>query len=142
MVDVRMLGPLEVRDRGHALRLGGTKQRAVLAMLALQANRVASIDGLINGLWGEDPPSSAINIVQVYVSRLRKALLVENRSTDGNSVVVRRYGPGYLLELDPEALDLHRFMKLAREGAETLSVAPKADRKSTRLNSSHANISY
>jgi DNA-binding SARP family transcriptional activator len=124
-VDVRILGPLEVRDQGHALRLGGAKQRAVLAMLALRANRVASVELLVDGLWGEGSPPSAVNIVQVYISRLRKILQVENRPGDRNCAVVRRHGPGYLLELDPEVLDLHRFTQLARDGAATLSTAPE-----------------
>jgi DNA-binding SARP family transcriptional activator len=54
--------------------LGGSKQRAVLAMLALRANRTVGADELIDGLWGERPPASAAKNVQLYVSRLRKAL--------------------------------------------------------------------
>src|SRR4030095_11866669 len=73
-MDVRILGPLEVWVGGRSLALGGTKQRAVLAMLVLQANQVVAIDHLIDGLWGQTPPDGATNVVQVYVSRLRKTL--------------------------------------------------------------------
>ena len=71
-MDVRILGPLEVRAAGRPLPLGGTKQRAVLAMLVLHANQVVSIDYLVDGLWGQASPDSATNVVQVYISRLRK----------------------------------------------------------------------
>jgi hypothetical protein len=79
-MDVRILGPLS--DPGPAgglgggstACLGGTKQRALLAMLVLHANQVVAIDWLVDGLWGQAPPDSATNVVQVYVSRLRKAL--------------------------------------------------------------------
>ena len=70
----RILGPLEVRVGDHAVALGGTKQRAVLAMLLLRAGQVVSTDELIDGLWGERPPATARAAVQVYVSQLRRAL--------------------------------------------------------------------
>ena len=73
-MDVRILGPLEVWVAGRSLALGGTKQRAVLAMLVLHANQVVAIDHLVDGLWGQTPPDGATNVVQVYVSRLRKTL--------------------------------------------------------------------
>ena len=73
-MDVRILGPLEVWVAGRSLALGGTKQRAVLAMLVLHANQVVAIDHLVDGLWGQTPPDGATNVVQVYISRLRKAL--------------------------------------------------------------------
>ncbi|NHC12929.1 tetratricopeptide repeat protein [Motilibacter sp. E257] len=124
-----MLGPLEAWDQGRPLPLGGVKQRAVLAMLALRANRVAPVEQLVEGLWATEPPASAVNIVQVYVSRLRKVL------ADGPGCTLRRHGPGYVLELGPEALDLHRFERLAREGAEAATTGPEtaADRLAEAL---------
>ena len=73
-LDFRVLGPLQVAANGTSLPLGGAKQRAVLALLLLHANEVVSLDRLIDELWGESPPDSAANIVQGYVSHLRKAL--------------------------------------------------------------------
>src|SRR6266498_916651 len=96
----RILGPLAVRLDGDQLALGGAKQRALLALLLLSANRVVSRERLIDGLWGEEPPETAITTLQVYVSRLRKLL--------GSNALVTR-PPGYLLAADPDSIDLERF---------------------------------
>ena len=71
-MEIRVLGQFDLVDGRVSVRTGGTKQRAVLAMLALQANAIVSADALIDGLWGPVPPPSAVNIVQAYISRLRK----------------------------------------------------------------------
>ena len=73
-MQVSVLGPVQVQSAAGPLRLGGTKQRAVLAMLALRANQVVSQGFLVDGLWGTTPPAGATNTVQSYVSRLRKIL--------------------------------------------------------------------
>ena len=73
-MEIRILGPMEVWDNGEPLQLGGTKQRAVLAMLALNVNHVVSYDHLVDGLWGSQASERASNAVQVYVSGLRKVL--------------------------------------------------------------------
>ncbi len=72
-MDYRILGPLEVCDGDRTVGLGGDKQRALLAVLLLHANEVVSADRLIDDLWGERPPASALRTLQAYVSRLRKA---------------------------------------------------------------------
>ena len=75
VLELGLLGPLEVRiDDGAPVALGGVRQRALLAVLALHANQVVSTDRLIDELWGEHPPSTAVHTVQVFVSRLRGAL--------------------------------------------------------------------
>ena len=73
-MEIRLLGPVEVADGETSLHLGGPKQRAVLAMLALNPNASVSVDQLIEGLWGERQPATATKMVQLYVSRLRKVL--------------------------------------------------------------------
>ena len=73
-VEFWILGPLEVRDEGSALALGGAKQRALLASLLLHANRVVSTDRLIDALWGNDQPATARSALRVHVAQLRKAL--------------------------------------------------------------------
>ena len=101
-----MLGPLEVRGVGGPLPLGGAKQRALLALLILNANRVVSRDRLVDELWGDEPPETAAATVQVYVSRLRKVLpanVLETRS------------PGYVLTADSGEIDLPRFEHLVDE---------------------------
>jgi DNA-binding SARP family transcriptional activator len=123
-MDIQVLGPLEIRGARGLLALGGLKQRAVLAMLGLNLNRMVSTQFLIEGLWGEQAPPSATNAVQVYVSRLRKTLQTPSESDRAGAAVLQRRGSGYVLELDPDHLDLHRFQQLARQGAQTLHPAP------------------
>jgi DNA-binding SARP family transcriptional activator len=104
-VEFRILGPLEARENGVVLALGGAKQRALLAVLLLEANRVIPTERLVDALWDE-PPAGAVKAVQVYVSRLRKSL---------GTAVLRRRASGYLLEVEPEQLDLERFRRLLEE---------------------------
>jgi predicted ATPase/DNA-binding SARP family transcriptional activator len=111
-VEFRLLGPLEVRAGGRVCALGGAKQRAVLALLLLHANEVVSSDRLIDELWGERPPKTAQTTLQVYVSRLRKAL---------PAGVLERREPGYLVLLAPEQLDLRRCEALLHEGRQALA---------------------
>jgi DNA-binding SARP family transcriptional activator len=126
-VDVRVLGPVEVSVEGRPIALGAGKQRALLAMLALQAGSTVSTDRLIDGLWGERPPATATKLVQVYVSQLRKALAAAG---NGSRIVTR--GHGYLLRLGPEDVDARRFERLVAQGAgrEALAIAgnPRASR--------------
>jgi DNA-binding SARP family transcriptional activator/sugar lactone lactonase YvrE len=111
-IEFRILGPLEASRRGQALEVGAGKQRALLVVLLLSAGEVVSTDRLIDALWGERPPPSALNSVHIYVSRLRKLL--------GNGRLETR-GPGYLLVLDPEQLDLGRFDGLLGDGRDLLA---------------------
>jgi YVTN family beta-propeller protein len=107
-LEFRVLGPLEASRDGVGLDLGPRKQRAVLALLLLNANRVVATDRLIDDLWGDSPPESARSALQVYVAGLRKAL-----GSDGE--VLRTRAPGYVLEVEPDALDLARFARLRAE---------------------------
>jgi DNA-binding SARP family transcriptional activator len=105
-MDFRLLGPLEVAGNEGSLTLGGTKQRSLLAMLLLHANQVVSTDRLIDALWGASPPITCGKSIQVYVSRLRKAI--------GDSRLVT-HAPGYVLYVDPAELDLAHFEQLVAE---------------------------
>jgi DNA-binding SARP family transcriptional activator len=87
--------------------------------LLLNANEVVSRDRIIDELWGERPPATAAKLVQVYVSALRK-LLEPGRGSDPNSVLITR-SPGYMLQADPSALDLHRLQRLLDDGRAALS---------------------
>ncbi len=111
-----LLGPVEVEDEGRLIPLGSAKQRALLAILLLHGNEVVSRDRLINDLWGERPPESASHSLEVYVSRLRKALQPDG----GESLLVTRPG-GYALRLGSEQLDLSRFEHLAESGRSALA---------------------
>ena len=109
-LEVRLLGPIEVERGGEPVALGGQKPRALLAVLALDPGRVVSVDRLVEALWPGDPPDSAPHAIQVYVSQLRKAL---------GAVIVTR-PPGYVLDVNPERVDAHRFSRLAQEGRAAL----------------------
>jgi DNA-binding SARP family transcriptional activator/ABC-type transport system substrate-binding protein len=111
-VEFRVLGPVQASQDGRVVPLGGAQQRAVLAILLLHANRVVSADALAEGLWGERPPASAANTVQGYVSRLRRLLA----SGDGELIVHRP--PGYILQVEPDRVDAHRFERLVREATQ------------------------
>ena len=104
----RILGPLEVARDGAVVDLGARKQRAVLALLLLSANRVVPTERLIDELWGDTPPETARSALQVYVAALRKAL-----GSEGSAL--RTTAPGYVLDVEPGALDLDRFVALRAE---------------------------
>ena len=104
-MDLRLLAALEARVDDGPVELGPRKQRAVLAMLALEVGRPVSVDRLVEGLWGETPPSSAPKMVQLYVSRLRRVL-------DGNDARIVTRGRGYELQLPEDAVDAVRFARL------------------------------
>jgi DNA-binding SARP family transcriptional activator len=103
MLEFRLLGPLEASDETGELLLGGQKQRAVLALLLLDANRVVSTDRLIDALWGESPPRTAATSLQNFVSQLRKTLGPET---------VETRPPGYALRATAEQIDLARFQRM------------------------------
>src|SRR5215203_2838371 len=106
-----VLGHLEASVDDRPVALGGAKQRAVVAMLGLEANRAVTADRLIEGLWGEQPPPSAATMVQNYVWRLRRAL-----AGDGEAEIVTR-GRGYELRIDRELVDVCRLERLVSEAA-------------------------
>ena len=122
-----MLGPLEARLGGESLRLGGAKQRALLAILLLHEGEVMSADRLIELLWGDHPPGDAPMALQAHVSRLRKLLAPMEREA---AVVLATQAPGYALRLGDCELDLRRFQELVAAGhqrLETGDVAAAAD---------------
>ena len=121
-----VLGPLAVRTEDQEVRLGGAKQRALLAILLLHANEVVSADRLIDLLWGEAPPPSAANNLQVQVSKLRKAL-----GRHGDARLVTR-PPGYVLRVEQGEFDLAQFERLHEEGRNAL-VAGDAATAAARL---------
>ncbi len=112
MLEFRILGPLDVLDDDRTIALGGARQRAVLAILLLQRGETVSVDRIVDLMWGERPPPTAVKTVQVYVSHLRRALVDE--------VVVSSSG-GYALAVDPEQIDALRFERLVEAGRSALS---------------------
>jgi len=116
MIDYWLLGPIEARDNGRAVDIGGPKQRALLTILLLSANEPVSRDVLVDRLWGECPPAGAQHTLEVYISRLRKAL----ESAAGSQVVLTRPG-SYLLRAPGERIDVGRFECLAGQGRRALA---------------------
>jgi DNA-binding SARP family transcriptional activator len=114
-VQYRILGPLEVGNGGRVLDLGRRKQRAVLAALVVEANRVVSLDRLIDELWGEEAPAQATASLQAYVSNLRRVLEPGRQPRQRPEVLVTQ-PPGYLLRVAPQDIDAVRFSTLADEG--------------------------
>jgi DNA-binding SARP family transcriptional activator/streptogramin lyase len=110
--EFRILGSFEASVRGKPLEVGAGKQRALLTVLLLSGGEIVSTDRLIDALWEDDPPASALNSVHIYVSQLRKKL--------GNGRLETR-GQGYRLALEPDQLDLGRFERLLAEGRELLA---------------------
>jgi DNA-binding SARP family transcriptional activator len=125
-----ILGPLLVTDDARVVDLGGHKQRAVLASLLVNANRVVSLDGLVDQLWGEKPPRRAVGSLQAYISNLRRALEPTRRPGTPPTVLVTQ-PPGYLLRVEPEAVDAARFEASAAAGHQLLAgQRPHAARRS------------
>lgn len=115
-VEFRILGPLEVRVDGVVARVGGPRQRALLAMLLLSANRVVSRDRLIDELLNRAAPDKADHMLRVQVSRLRRVL----EAADGNEPRVIGRAPGYLIRVNPGELDLETFQTLVADGHSAL----------------------
>ena len=120
----RVLGPVTAESNGQDVSLGGPKQRAVLAMLVAGAGEPVSMDRIIDGVWGDDPPGSVETSIHSYVSNLRTAL--------GGGI--ERVGAAYRLEAAPDEIDAALFQSLLDDGrslvptnaakaAETLRVA-------------------
>ena len=118
----RVLGPLEVDDDDRQIVLGGIRQRATLGFLLLQPNRVVATSRLLKALWGADtPPSSARKILQNAVWSLRQGVLTGKTAESGRSAALLTQEPGYVLRVDPDQVDLHRFTAQVENGRSLLA---------------------
>jgi DNA-binding SARP family transcriptional activator/tetratricopeptide (TPR) repeat protein len=120
-----VLGPLEVRVGDEAVPLGG-KPKAILACLLLRRGEPVGTDELIDDLWGEDPPPSARASLQMHISKIRKTL-----AAAGAPEVLRTRGSDYVLDVDPDALDLTRFERLVNEARTALTDGDPARARDT-----------
>lgn len=121
---LRLLGPVGLTSNGREHDLGGPRQRVVLAMLALDANRVVPIERLIDAVWNTTPPATARTQVQICVSALRKIF-----SAAKVAMRIRTRRPGYQLEVDPDELDTKQFASLV----ETARTQVRASRNSSAV---------
>jgi DNA-binding SARP family transcriptional activator/tetratricopeptide (TPR) repeat protein len=117
-----VLGAVEARVDGSSVDLGHARQRCVLGVLLVEAGRPVPADQLIERVWGEHPPQRVTNALYSYLSRLRTAV------AGAAGVEIRREPGGYLLTVDPQAVDLHRFRRLM-----TLARAAESDRSAAAL---------
>lgn len=109
-MDLRLLGPVELVADGRSIDLGGPRQRVVLAVLGLNANRVVPVEQLIDAVWETDPPSTARGQIQTCISALRRIL-----SDAGCPDAITTRQPGYMLRSGREELDVLRFSALVAE---------------------------
>jgi tetratricopeptide (TPR) repeat protein/DNA-binding SARP family transcriptional activator len=108
-MEFRLLGAVEIAVDGRVLNPGPSQQRLVMAILAAEAGRPVSVESLIDRTWDE-PPEHPRRTLQVYLSRLRR--LLDGAATSGQPVRVVRRSGGYLLDIDPDRVDIHRFRSL------------------------------
>ena len=112
----RILGPLEIDDRGHPVPLRGPRQRALLASLLLRAGEIVPEDRLLEEVWRGEPPPSGGAALRVRISQLRKAL-----AATGSPPALTTRPPGYVLEVDAGQVDALRFEQLLAEGRAALA---------------------
>ena len=110
-MEFRILGPLDVRNGDQAVELAGGRQRALLALLIVNANETVSTDRIVEELWGAQSPQTAPKVIQNHVSQLRRGL--------GDGLLVTE-GSGYRLRVDPGSLDVDLFEKLLADGRRAL----------------------
>lgn len=125
-MEFRILGPLEVVDGDRRVPLPRGRGRALLALLVLQAGQVVSTERLIDELWGETPPRTATTALAGLVSNLRRRLEPRRRNGEVPRVLQTR-PPGYVLAVDPQAVDANHFRRLI-EGAKTVPPSESAPR--------------
>lgn len=118
-IEYRLLGPLEIIRDGSKCTPQAPKQRALLALLIYHANELMTAHRIIDELWESRPPASAHAILQMHVSAVRRALLPSYDGVGGDPrahPILRTDRSGYIMCIEPEALDLTRFRALANRG--------------------------
>jgi DNA-binding SARP family transcriptional activator len=116
----RLLGPLEVWDGDERVDLGGAKQRALLALLLLNANRTVRRAQVIDWLWDLEPPRTAQDLVHEHVSRLRRALR-NGHTAERSSQRLLTHASGYVLQVEPAELDLDGFERLVDQAQQLMA---------------------
>jgi DNA-binding SARP family transcriptional activator len=124
-VEFRVLGPIEVADRDRVTVIPSPRQRALLALLLVNANRTVSSERILEELWGDEPPDSGRDVVVFHVGRLRGALANATADGDGARCIDTRDG-GYRLTIGPDDLDALRFQRLAADGHARVGADPDA----------------
>lgn len=126
-MEFRVLGSIEVSDDGRRLAVASGRQLAILAFLIVHANRVVPAERIVDELWGDEPPDTGVKAVAFHVSRLRDALEPGRPRGKADGIIATEPG-GYVLRIDPNAIDAVRFEHLAAEGRSLLAGDPGATR--------------
>jgi DNA-binding SARP family transcriptional activator len=113
-MEVRLLGPVEVWAVSGPVEVGPPRQCAVLAALAADAGQPVPVDALVRRVWGDDPPERARRTLHTYVARIRR-VVQQARPPGDHPAGVLRQTAGYLLDVDPDRVDLHRFRRLVMQ---------------------------
>ncbi|HZO79740.1 MAG TPA: BTAD domain-containing putative transcriptional regulator [Solirubrobacteraceae bacterium] len=119
-MEFRILGPIEVVHNGKLVALRAARQRAVVGLLVLNSPRPVSPDRLVDELWGDHPPRSALHAIQVYISEIRTVL----RTEAGSDSAVRTSSSGYALDVADEDIDARSFERLVGEALNTAARDP------------------
>ena len=127
-MEFRALGPIELWSAGQQCDLGPARARRVLAILLLTPRTIVPAEVLIDRLWDTRPPPKARESLSVYIARLRASL----RLALDDGVRLAGRARGYVLDVDPEAVDLHQFRRLRRQ-AEALSASGDYDHAASLL---------
>src|SRR6516162_6573532 len=127
-MEFRALGPIELWSAGQRQDLGSARTRCLLAILLLTPRTIVPAETLIDRLWDTRPPAKARESLSAYIARLRASL----RQGAGDSVQLAGRARGYVLDVDPEAVDLHQFRRLRRR-AETQAASGDHDQAATLL---------
>ncbi|MFJ8137403.1 BTAD domain-containing putative transcriptional regulator [Streptomyces sp. NPDC096013] len=118
--ELRVFGSLTALHAGRSLPLGPLRHRALLGLLLVRLGNVVAAGQLVDELWSGRPPRRPIATLQTYVSHLRRAL-ASGGEQGGARARVRHSSPGYVLEIDPELVDVHRFETLVDRGRQDLA---------------------
>jgi DNA-binding SARP family transcriptional activator len=111
-VEFRVLGTVDIRLSGRALAARRPQQNAVLAALVVDTGRLVPVEVLVDRVWGQQPPPQARRALHTHVARIRRQLEAVRGTSDDETVRLVRRAGGYLLEVDPDRVDVHRFRRL------------------------------
>lgn len=125
-VRIQLLGPIALTVGRRVVDVGSPRQRVVLAVLALNVNRVAAVDELVDALWGGSPPSTARGQIHVCISHLRKLF-----NQAGAPDIIQTRPPGYLLEVAPDQVDVEHFTHVVAVAGKHAEAGRIADASST-----------
>src|SRR6266496_1279512 len=107
---------MELRAAGQLLDVGPPRQQAVLVALAVDAGRPVAIETLIDRVWADTPPSAVRNVLYSHLSQIRRLMRQASTLAGEEAVRIERRHAGYLLDIDPDLVDLHRFRRLVEQG--------------------------